>query len=99
MLAPCPHPDASVRRCQPLPPPPPLLVCLQGCLASIERMQGDLGGAGDKYAYIQKLRAYVADLCNMLQVGWRRRGGGEGALCVWPLRGEAVAAQDLRLLV
>lgn len=31
-------------------------------------MEGELEAASSKYSFIQVLRAYVADLCNMLQV-------------------------------
>lgn len=36
------------------------------CLASITRTKEELHHAGGKYAYFQRLRAYVADLCAML---------------------------------
>lgn len=61
---------------------------LQSSLAGITRMEGDLEAASAKYIYVQKLRAYVADLCHMLQVSrggmagvtgeprWRAGGGG-----------------------
>ena len=34
-------------------------------------MEGELRAASDKYVYLQKTRAYVQDLCYMLQVGGR----------------------------
>jgi hypothetical protein len=32
-------------------------------------MEGQLEAASSKYVFVQALKAYVADLCNMLQVG------------------------------
>lgn len=56
---------------------------LEGSVASIGRMEGELSTASDKYVFLQKLRAYVQDLCYMLQVidcswrlGWWWVGGG-----------------------
>lgn len=43
-------------------------------------MEGELAAAGAKYAYVQELRAWVADLCNMLQV--RAGAGGCGRPCM-----------------
>ena len=54
-----------------LPPPsPPPCLCHspQDSLAAVGRLEAELASAGDKYTYIQRLRAYVADLCNMLAV-------------------------------
>lgn len=45
----------------------PLRIWLQSSLVGISRMEGDLEAASAKYVYVQKLRAYVADLCHMLQ--------------------------------
>ena len=42
---------------------------LQGAIEAIGRMEGELQSSSDKYVYLQKLRAYVQDLCYMLQVG------------------------------
>lgn len=52
---------------------------LQGALDAIGRLEGELGSASDKYVFLQKTRAYVQDLCYMLQV----RVGREGTVCVW----------------
>jgi hypothetical protein len=46
----------------------PLLLPAQGSLAAIQRMEGELEAASAKYVLVQGLRAYVADLCSMLQV-------------------------------
>lgn len=48
---------------------------LQNSLAAVGQLEDELAAAGERYAYIQRLRAYVADLCNMLAVrlgvaGW-----------------------------
>lgn len=40
---------------------------LQSSLAAITRMEGELEAASSKYVLVQGLKAYVADLCNMLQ--------------------------------
>ncbi|KAL4451797.1 hypothetical protein ABPG75_007459 [Micractinium tetrahymenae] len=40
---------------------------LQNSLAAIARMEGELEAASAKYVHVQGLKAYVADLCNMLQ--------------------------------
>lgn len=36
-------------------------------IASIGRLEGDLATAGDKYTFLQEMRGYIADLCDMLQ--------------------------------
>ncbi|KAG2502106.1 hypothetical protein HYH03_000598 [Edaphochlamys debaryana] len=41
---------------------------LTGSLAKVEALEAELKSAGDKYLYVQQLRAYVADLCDCLQV-------------------------------
>ncbi|GIM09411.1 hypothetical protein Vretimale_13260 [Volvox reticuliferus] len=41
---------------------------LASSLARVEALEAELRAAGDKYLYMQKLRAYVADLCDCLQV-------------------------------
>ncbi|EFJ52932.1 hypothetical protein VOLCADRAFT_86421 [Volvox carteri f. nagariensis] len=41
---------------------------LTASLAKVEQLESELKAAGDKYLYMQKLRAYVADLCDCLQV-------------------------------
>lgn len=51
---------------------------MQSSLAGITRMEGDLEAASAKYIYVQKLRAYVADLCHMLQVSCWGMAGGTG---------------------
>ncbi|KAI3437850.1 hypothetical protein D9Q98_000296 [Chlorella vulgaris] len=40
---------------------------LQGSLAAVARLEGELEAASAKYVLVQGLKAYVADLCNMLQ--------------------------------
>ncbi|KAL4419512.1 hypothetical protein ABPG77_002298 [Micractinium sp. CCAP 211/92] len=40
---------------------------LQNSLAAITRMEGELEAASAKYVQVQGLKAYVADLCSMLQ--------------------------------
>ncbi len=44
---------------------------MQSSLAAISRMESELEAASSKYVMVQGLKAYVADLCNMLQVGTR----------------------------
>eukprot|EP00887_Chlorella_sp_A99_P007831 scaffold20.g7831.t1 len=39
---------------------------LKDSLASVTRLEAELAAAGEKYTYVQRLRAYIADLCNML---------------------------------
>lgn len=46
-----------------------LLGMSQGSLAAVARLEGELEAASAKYVLVQGLKAYVADLCNMLQVG------------------------------
>ncbi|GIL59704.1 hypothetical protein Vafri_14431, partial [Volvox africanus] len=41
---------------------------LASSLARVEALEVELRAAGDKYLYMQKLKAYVADLCDCLQV-------------------------------
>ena len=48
-------------------------------LARVEGLEGELAAAGEKYEYVQRLRAYVADLCDCLQVGECGRGWGGGS--------------------
>ncbi len=40
-------------------------------LSRVEGLEVELRAAGDKYEYVQRLKAYVADLCDCLQVGAR----------------------------
>ncbi|GAB4819481.1 hypothetical protein N2152v2_006527 [Parachlorella kessleri] len=40
---------------------------LQGAIVAIARMEGELQSSSDKYVYLQKIRAYIQDLCYMLQ--------------------------------
>ncbi|RMZ57770.1 hypothetical protein APUTEX25_000703, partial [Auxenochlorella protothecoides] len=53
---------------------------LRTAVASVETLRADLDRASEKYVDVQRMRAYAADLCAMLQA--RRglcRGGGEKA--------------------
>lgn len=39
---------------------------LEECTAALARTEGDIKAAGDKYVFMQQMRAYLADLCAML---------------------------------
>lgn len=39
---------------------------LEECIAGISRTEKELKRAGEKYVYIQELRAYITDVCSML---------------------------------
>ena len=39
---------------------------LEECISGIARMEEEIKGAGDKYIFTQKIRAYVTDVCSML---------------------------------
>lgn len=39
---------------------------LEDCVAGMKRMEEEIGEAGERYIFIQKLRAYVVDICSML---------------------------------
>lgn len=41
---------------------------LAGSLAAIASLQSESTAAGERYAYVQRLKQYVADLCDCLQV-------------------------------
>lgn len=41
---------------------------MRSSLAAVARFQTELAAAGEKYTYLQQLRTYIADLCDMLQV-------------------------------
>lgn len=41
---------------------------LRDSMNSIGVLEAELGKAGDKYTYLQELKAYMGDLCDMLQV-------------------------------
>ncbi|GFR43325.1 hypothetical protein Agub_g4394, partial [Astrephomene gubernaculifera] len=41
---------------------------LVAALGRVEGLESELRSAGDKYVYMQRLRSYVADLCDCLQV-------------------------------
>ena len=45
---------------------------LASSIAAVATMERELKVAGDKFAFLQDTRAYIADLCDMLQV--RRQG-------------------------
>lgn len=40
---------------------------LAASIAAVASLERDLAAAGDKYAFLQDMRAYLADLCDMLQ--------------------------------
>lgn len=44
---------------------------LQSSIQNVARLQGELSAASEKYTYLQELKGYIADLCDMLQA--RRR--------------------------
>lgn len=54
---------------------------LAASIAAVAGLERDLAAAGDKYALLQDMRAYLADLCDMLQA--RRRASF--AHKTWPL--------------
>ena len=37
-------------------------------MAAVAILEADLSAASSKYAFLQETRAYIADLCDMLQV-------------------------------
>jgi len=41
---------------------------LAAAVAGVAALEAELEAAGGRFAYLQQLRAYVADLCDMLQV-------------------------------
>lgn len=41
---------------------------LAEALSRVDGLEGELRAAGDKYMYMQRLRAFVSDLCDCLQV-------------------------------
>eukprot|EP00884_Botryococcus_braunii_P016142 jgi/Botrbrau1/3210/Bobra.37_2s0040.1 len=41
---------------------------LRESMKTVATLEGELGKAGDKYTFLQELKAYIADLCDMLQV-------------------------------
>lgn len=44
---------------------------------AVTQLEGDVAAAAHKYTYLQEMRAFVADMCDMLQV--RRLGRRCGA--------------------
>ncbi|KAK9800230.1 hypothetical protein WJX73_001691 [Symbiochloris irregularis] len=40
---------------------------LQDSIAAVARLETELTAAGDKYTFMQEMRAYIADVCDMLQ--------------------------------
>ncbi len=43
-------------------------VSLQNSMAAVASLEKDLSAAGEKFTFLQDMRAYIADLCDMLQV-------------------------------
>jgi len=43
-------------------------VNLQNSIAAVAALEKDLEAAGEKFTFLQAMRAYIADLCDMLQV-------------------------------
>ena len=43
---------------------------LAASIAAVATLERDMKAAGDKFAFLQDTRAYIADLCDMLQVAW-----------------------------
>lgn len=43
-------------------------VNLQNSIAAVAALEKDLKAAGEKFFFLQAMRAYIADLCDMLQV-------------------------------
>lgn len=41
---------------------------LAASIAAVATLERDMNAAGDKFAFLQDTRAYIADLCDMLQV-------------------------------
>lgn len=41
---------------------------LDHTVKQVERLQGDVAAAARRYTYIQDTRAFIADMCDMLQV-------------------------------
>ena len=41
---------------------------LAASIAAVATLERDIKAAGDKFAFLQDMRAYIADLCDMLQV-------------------------------
>lgn len=37
-------------------------------MAAVTTLENDLSAAGEKFTFLQDMRAYIADLCDMLQV-------------------------------
>lgn len=48
-------------------------------IATVGRLEAELAAAGDKYTFLQELRGYIADLCDMLQVLTFRSSSGVGS--------------------
>ena len=42
---------------------------LSDTLKAVDVLEQELEAAGEKYTQMQELKAYIADLCDMLQVG------------------------------
>lgn len=40
---------------------------LAAAVAGVTTLEAELDAAGGRFAYLQQLRAYIADLCDMLQ--------------------------------
>ena len=41
---------------------------LQSSIAAVAALEKDLEAAGEKFTFLQEMKAYIADLCDMLQV-------------------------------
>lgn len=44
-------------------------------MAGVGALEAELETAGGRFAYLQQLRAYIADLCDMLQARHHTFGG------------------------
>lgn len=54
---------------------------LAASIAAVATMERDMKAAGDKFAFLQDTRAYIADLCDMLQVCRRAIPQDADAVC------------------
>jgi GC-rich sequence DNA-binding factor len=43
-------------------------VRLQSSIGTVALLEKDLEAAGEKFTFLQEMKAYIADLCDMLQV-------------------------------
>ena len=53
---------------------------LSDSITAIARLEGEAAKAEDKYTFLQEVRTYIADLCDMLQVGHQPLQNGIWAL-------------------